>query len=268
MFGRFGVWRRDDQWTTDPALAAELEELGFGALWVGGSWSSDLGGARRLLEVTSSIMVATGIVNMWTADATEVSRSFHRLGTDRFVLGVGAGHRELNPRYDKPYETLVSYLDTLDVPAGRVVLAALGPRMLALAAARTLGAHPYLTTVGHTARARALLGGKLLAPEVTVVVDEDPLRARATAREFVGQHFQFPNYTRNLRRLGYTDADFAGGGSDRLIDDVVAWGAPERIAARLGEHLDAGADHLALQSLNGHYAELARTLFGQATRSA
>jgi probable F420-dependent oxidoreductase len=152
----------------------------------------------------------------------------------------------------------VSYLDRLDVPADRLVLAALGPKVLELAAGRTAGAHPYLVPVEHTAEARKALGDKLLAPEVTVVVEEDPEAARAIAREKLALYFGLTNYTNNWQRYGFTEEDIKG--SDRLIDALVAHGSPDQVAAKLHAHVDAGADHVAVQSLNGHYAELAGAL--------
>jgi probable F420-dependent oxidoreductase len=195
---------------------------------------------------------------VWQSEPEEVSAEFHRLASDRFLLGVGVGHRQIDQAYEKPYDKLVSYLDRLDVPADRLVLAALGPKVLKLAADRTAGAHPYLVPVEHTAEARKALGGKLLAPEVTVVVDEDPVAARALAREKLSFYFSLTNYTNNWQRYGFTEEDIKG--SDRLIDALVAHGSPDQVAAKLHAHVDAGADHVAVQSLNGHYAELAGAL--------
>ncbi|GLZ33248.1 LLM class F420-dependent oxidoreductase [Lentzea sp. NBRC 105346] len=259
MFGEYGVWLRQDVWVERPDLAAELEEQGFGTVWVGGSPEGDLVVPEQLLGHTRTITVATGIVNVWTAGAADVTRSFHRVGNDRLVLGVGAGHH-VNRGYTKPYTKLVSYLDELDVPSSRLVLAALGPKVLRLAAERTAGAHPYLGPRTHTELARSVIGDRELAPEVTVVVEDDPVPARAAAREFLKTYLALPNYTNNWLRHGFTEADFANGGSDRLVDELIAWGTPEEIAARLEEHRRLGASHVAVQSLNGHYDLLAKAL--------
>jgi probable F420-dependent oxidoreductase len=253
--GRFGVWRRSSDVT--PELAVGLEELGYGTLWLGGSPAADLAAVDDLLDATTSLTLATGIVNIWSSDAHEVARSFARIDArrpGRFLLGVGAGHREATREYSSPYETLRSYVDVLrteGVPAESLVLAALGPRVLRLAAERTAGAHPYLVPPEHTRRAREIMGrGALLAPEQKVVVEADPGRARAIARPAVqNPYLGLTNYTNNLRRLGWGDDDLADGGSDALIDALVAHGPVDRVAERLTEHLDAGADHVAVQLL-------------------
>jgi probable F420-dependent oxidoreductase len=271
--GRFGVWRGTPQVT--PELAVELERLGYGALWLGGSPAAELAIVDRLLAATSTLAVGTSIVNMWQSDPDVVARSYARIEAGypgRFVLGVGAGHREATPEYASPYETLVTYVDRLlaaGVPAERLVLAALGPKVLALAADRTAGAIPYLVPPEHTRRAREILGpDKLLAPEHKVVLDADTHRARALgARRVRTPYLNLVNYTSNLRRLGYAGEDLNYGGSDRLIDELVAHGAPEQVAAQLGAHLRAGADHVCVQLLTEadtdpvpQYAELARAL--------
>jgi probable F420-dependent oxidoreductase len=271
--GRFGVWRGTPQVT--PELAADLEQLGYGALWLGGSPAADLTIVDRLLAATSTLVVGTSIVNMWQADPAVVAQSYARIEAaypDRFVLGVGAGHREATPEYVSPYETLVTYVDRLlaaGVPADRLVLAALGPRVLKLAADRAAGAIPYLVPPEHTRLAREILGpDKLLAPEHKVVLDADPQRGRALgARRVRTPYLGLVNYTSNLRRLGFTDEDLANGGSDRLVDALVAHGSPEQVAAQLTAHLDAGADHVCVQLLTEsgvdpgpQYAELARAL--------
>src|SRR6185437_5392027 len=180
-------------------------------------------------RATSTIVVATAIVNMWTNDADEVAASYRRLTSrygDRVLLGVGIGHPEANSDYRQPYVTMVDYLDRLDaggVPPDRRILAALGPRALRLAAARTLGTHPYLVVPEHTREARGMLGpGVVIAPEQTVVIEADPNTARDIGRAFVSNpYLQLVNYTNNFRRYGYTDADLEGGGSDRLVDALV-----------------------------------------------
>jgi probable F420-dependent oxidoreductase len=253
--GRYGIWRRLGN--LDPALAAEIEAAGYGAIWVGGSPPADLRDVEALLAGTEHIAVATGIVNMWTSPAAEVAESYHRIAAaypGRFLLGVGIGHPEATAEYRSPYATILAYLDELDarqVPKEGRALAALGPKVLAVAAERTAGAHPYLTTPEHTRVARELVGpGVLIAPEHKVVLEADPDRARAIGRPAVARpYLQLRNYTSNLRNLGYTDADLADDGSDRLIDALVAHGDPSAVAARLTEHLDAGADHVCAQVL-------------------
>ena len=254
QLGRFGIWRGEGQVT--PELAVSIEELGFGALWLG-SAAGDLAAAEEFLAATTTLIVATGIVNMWQYEPHQVAASFRRVEDrfpGRFLLGVGAGHPEVTQQYAQPYDTLSRYVDTLladGVPAGSLVLAALGPKVLRLAAERTAGAHPYLVTPDYTRQARKILGpGPLLAPEQKVVVSPDAGQARAIGRSRVQQpYLGLANYTANLRRLGWTDADLSGGGSDALIDALVAHGSAAQVAARLTEHLDAGADHVSIQLL-------------------
>lgn len=239
------------------ATAKAIEDLGYGTIWVGGSPPADLQAVEKILQATNTITVATGIVNIWTAAAGDIADTYHRLEKQypgRFVLGVGVGHPEqpgLN--YNKPYSSLVEYLDALDergVPANRRVLAALGPKVLELSAARSAGAHPYLTTPQHTRQAREQLGDALLAPEQKIVLDTDPERARIPGRDAVDNpYLHLQNYVNNLKRLGYTDADIGDGGSDALIDALVAHGDARYVAERLNEHLTAGADHVAIQVL-------------------
>jgi probable F420-dependent oxidoreductase len=269
QLGRFGVWRGERQAT--PELAASIEELGFGALWLG-SASGDLAAAEEFLAATTTLIVATGIVNMWQYEPHLVAASFQRVEErfpGRFLLGVGAGHPEMTQHYAKPYDMLTRYVETLlgdGVPADSLVLAALGPKVLRLAAERTAGAHPYLVTTGYTAESRKILGpGPLLAPEQKVVIGTDPERARATGRSRVEKpYLGLANYTANLRRLGWTDADLSGGGSDALIDALAVHGSAAQVVTRLTEHLDAGADHVSIQLLTepgadpaGGYRELA-----------
>ena len=252
--GRFGIWRSASLVT--PELAAGIERLGFGALWLGSSPAGDLIQAEELLDATTTLTLATSIVNMWQDQPEDVAGSFARLQRrypDRFLLGVGAGHREATQQYARPYETLARYVDVLlagGVPRDSLVLAALGPKVLGLARDRAAGAIPYLVPPGHTRQARAVLGpGPLLAPEHMVVLDTDPDRARALGRTRVQSHLGLVNYTSNLRRLGWTDDDLSGSGSDALIDALVAQGSPAEIAAQLTRHLDAGADHVCLHLL-------------------
>jgi probable F420-dependent oxidoreductase len=253
--GRWGVWRGAAQVTLQ--LAAEVEQAGFGALWLGGSPDGDLALAEELLGATQALTVGTSIVNMWKDGPHEVARSFARLQErfpDRFVLGVGAGHREATQQYERPYDTLAAYVDTLlgdGVPRDSLVLAALGPRVLRLSRDRTGGAIPYLVPPEHTRLARDILGpGPLLAPEHKVVLDTDTERARGLGRARVqNPYLGLVNYTSNLRRLGWSDADLGDGGSDALVDALVAHGSAEQVAAQLSQHLEAGADHVAVQLL-------------------
>jgi probable F420-dependent oxidoreductase len=275
QLGRYGVFRRHS--LLSPGLATTLERLGYGAIWVGGSPEGGLRVIEDLLDATTTITLATGIVNIWTADAPTVAASYHRIEArhpGRFLLGVGVGHPESTSDYRRPYAAVVSYLDELDaagVPDDRRVLAALGPRMLRLSAERSAGAHPYLTTPEHTRRAREILGPTpLLAPEQHVVVEPNPVAARAIGRPAVAKpYLGLTNYTSNLRTLGFDDADLAGDGSDRLIDALVAHGDPAAVAARLQQHLDAGADHVPVNLLTAPGADpvsgftaLAEVLFG------
>jgi probable F420-dependent oxidoreductase len=250
--GRYGIWEMK---ALSPQLAVEAEALGYGTIWIGGSPSGDLALAESMLDATRRIVVATGIVNMWKTPAQEAAASYHRIAAkhpDRFLLGVGIGHPEQSSAYRSPYATMVDYLDQLDeagVPVAGRALAALGPKALRLAADRTAGAHPYLTTPEHTREARTLVGdGVLLAPEQKVVLDTDPERARALGRPFVDSpYLHLVNYRSNLLRLGWTEADLDDGGSDALIDALVAHGDAATVAARLTAHLDAGADHVCAQ---------------------
>ena len=254
--GRFGVFLPTRSIT--PELAKKIESLGYGAVWVGGSPDADLGWVDPALAQTASLQLATGIVNIWSAPAPAVAESYVRIESaypGRFLLGIGAGHREHTEEYVKPYDALVSYLDELDaavVPTSRRVLAALGPRVLRLAAQRSAGAHPYLTTPEHTAKARELVGNSVfLAPEHKVVLTTDVAEARAIGRETVDHYFGLSNYVNNWLRLGFTQDDVTKPGSDRLIDAVVAYGTPAAIARRLNEHVAAGADHVAIQVVGG-----------------
>ena len=267
--GTVGIWRHPSGLT--PELAAEVEALGYGAIWVGGSPPGDLGVAEQLLDTTEHIVIATGIVNVWKDDAATVSASYHRITArhpDRFLLGLGIGHPEATQEYQKPYAKLVSYLDQLDelkVPAAGRVLAALGPRVLRLSAERAAGAHPYLVTPEHTRRAREILGaGPLLAPEQKLVFETDPERARAIARPRVQKpYLGLTNYLSNLRKLGWTDADLADGGSDALIDALAVHGDAAAIARGVTAHLEAGADHVAAQILDRDPLPALRALAGQ-----
>lgn len=232
-------------------LGAELEELGYGALWLAAA-KADLSLAEPVLGATHNLVFATGIINIWTEPAADLVEAYraspHR---DRLLLGVGAGHPEGNSAqgYGTPLTATERYLDELEgIPRERLALAALGPKMLRLAAERTAGPHPYLVTPEHTASARNAIGaGPMLAVEQKVVLDTEPSSARETARGGVRNYLGLRNYAKNLRRLGFTDADFADGGSDRLVDALVGWGDEAAISRRVAEHLDAGASHVAVQ---------------------
>jgi probable F420-dependent oxidoreductase len=265
--GRYGIWRMLRN--TTPAMATEVERLGYGAIWVGGSPTGDLVEVEALLDATERIPVVTGIVNMWREEAETVATSYHRLAEkhpDRFLLGVGIGHPEATAEYREPLEKIHDYLDRLDaaeVPRDRMLLAALGPRALRIAAERTAGAHPYLTTPAHTAFAREVMGeGPLLAPEHKVVLDSDP--GRVVAREMVSRYLARANYRNNLIRSGWTEADLADDGSDELVDALVLQGTAEQVATRLENHLEAGADHVGIQVLDNDpipsYRRLAEVL--------
>jgi probable F420-dependent oxidoreductase len=253
--GRYGVWTFG---APKPEQAAEIEKLGYGAVWIGGSPAGDLEYVEPLLDATESLQVATGIVNVWTAPAEQVAEAYHRIEDKypgRFLLGIGIGHPEHTEEYRKPYDVLVEYLDVLDgkkVPTSRRVIAALGPKVLKLAAQRSAGAHPYLTTPQHTGEARNILGPTVfLAPEHKVVLARDAEASRKIGRETVDFYLNLSNYLNNWKRLGFTDEDIAKPGSDRLIDAVVAHGTPDDIAKALNEHREAGADHVAIQVLGG-----------------
>ena len=267
--GRVGIWAFLD---APPApqvrdIAAELEALGYGALWVPETVGRDpFVLAEMLLASTSTMKVATGIASIWARDSVTMSSTSKTLGEGhpgRFVLGLGVSHARMvegirGREYRTPLATMRAYLDAMDtafytgpVPEPPVprILAALGPRMLALARDRADGAHPYFTTPEHTAVARDVLGeGPLLAPEQTVVVSDDPDEARQVARGFASGYLGLPNYANNLRRLGFTEDDIEGV-SDRVVDATIAWGKPDTIRARVLAHLDAGADHVCVQVL-------------------
>ncbi|MGH8915646.1 MAG: LLM class F420-dependent oxidoreductase [Acidimicrobiia bacterium] len=268
--GSYGVWRMISAIT--PELAEQVEGLGYGAIWVGGSPKGDLESVEALLEGTERIPVATGIVNMWRENAETVSASYRRVvekHPGRFLLGVGIGHREATEGWARPFDKINDYLDRLDhagVLRDDIVLAALGPRALRMARERTRGAHPYLTTPHHTRFAREVLGeGRLLAPEQKVVLDPEPERARSVGRPVVTRYLDRVNYRNNLLREGWTEDDFVDGGSDRLVDALVLHGTAEQVAAGLAAHLEAGADHVGVHVLGEDpleaYRELSRVLF-------
>jgi probable F420-dependent oxidoreductase len=260
--GRYGVWSAGLR-SEDPArageraeAAAELEELGYRAVWLGGSSSAR--NAAPLLAATTTLTVGTSIQSIWDYEAVDSAASFAELEAahpGRFILGLGVSHARLVAQYRRPYSSLVAYLDALDeagVPAERRLLAALGPKTLELSRDRAAGAVPYLVTPEHTAQARELLGEEpLLAPELGVVLESDPERARTLAREALGFYLTLSNYTNSFLRLGFTEDDLADGGSDRLVDALFAWGGEKEIRARIDAFVEAGADHVALQVING-----------------
>lgn len=268
--GTIGIWMPHRFGTS---AVAEMEALGYGTLWLGGSPSVE--DARPFLEASTTMTIATGILNVWqhepadvAAAHTEVSAAF----PGRFVLGIGIGHPEATSDYTKPLATMRAFFDGLDaaprpVPTTERAAAALGPKMLDLAAERSLGTHPYFTTPEHTRFARERVGGDaLVAPELAVVVEPDVETAREIARGYAKLYLGLKNYTNNLLRFGFTEKDLGDGGSDRLIDAVVPHGSPEQVAEAVQEHLAAGADHVCVQPL-GHgqppvedYRALARVL--------
>jgi probable F420-dependent oxidoreductase len=250
--GTVGVWRGVND--TPPALARTIEDLGYGTVWLGGSPGSALREAEELLDATTRLQVATGVVNIWKSDPDELAGSYHRIQgrhAGRLLLGIGSGHSEASPERARPIEAMGRYLDVLDahgVPVGARVLSALGPRMLAMAAERSAGTHPYLTVPAQTREAREFLGpDALIAPEQTVVLDADPDSARRSARAFLRHYLELENYTRTMRRAGFSAEDLAGEGSDELIDAIVVHGDARALAAAVAAHLDAGADHVCVQ---------------------
>ncbi|MBF9348487.1 LLM class F420-dependent oxidoreductase [Mycobacteroides chelonae] len=250
---KYGIWKGGP---VTPEQAKAIEDLGYGSVWIGGVFTSDLAYVEPLLEATENLTVASGIVNIWTSPVDEIAASFNRIEAaypGRFLLGVGAGHPEASAEYRKPYDALVEYLDGLDaagVPKQRRALAALGPKVLRLSADRTAGAHPYLTTPEHTREARQIIGpDALLIPEHKVVLSTDAQSAREIGRRTVDFYLQLSNYVNNWKRLGFSDEDVTSPGSDAFIDAVVAHGTAEEIAARLHEHLDAGANQVLIQVL-------------------
>jgi probable F420-dependent oxidoreductase len=238
--------------------AAELESLGYGGVWIGGSPPDELDLVEAILAATSSIVVGTSIVDMWRSDPRALSASHVRIRgrfPGRFYLGVGAGHaptaESLGQQYVRPLSKLQSFVAALNgVPREELLLAALGPKALEAAREIANGALPYLVPPAHTTDARKILGSdRLLIPEQKVFLGADPAQARAAGRRIAENYLVMPNYLNNLRRYGFTDDDFADGGSDRLIDTVLVWGDEDSVRAGLTAHLDAGADQVAVQAV-------------------
>ncbi len=256
--GQFGIWTTYRRIGEDRAgeAARLVEELGYSVFWLGGS--PRLPSVRPLLEATQGLVIATSIVNIWAYDPARLAAEYTALERDfpgRLLVGIGVGHPEATSDYSRPLSAMRAFLDGLDaaeppLPRDRRCLAALAPKMLALSAERSLGAIPYFVPVEHTSVARARLGaGPLLVPELAYVLDTDAERARTTAREYARPYLGMSNYTNNLLALGSTGEDLAGDGSDHLIDAVIPHGTAGEIAAVVRAHLDAGADHVAVQAL-------------------
>jgi probable F420-dependent oxidoreductase len=262
--GKLGVWSigiRQVADTTVLAAAAELERLGYGTIWYSaGSGTRGFDIARALLQVTSHVTVATGITSIWATTAIQSAEGFDELERavpGRFLLGLGVSHAPMVNHgapgsYRRPVETMARYLGELAVPAQRRVVAALGPKMLDLAQKESIGTLPYLVTPEMTASTRARVRpGFLVAVEQGVVLETDPARARAHARQHLSGYLKLPNYVNNWLRCGYRPEDVADGGSDRLVDDLVAWGDARAVGARIRAHYAAGADHVCVQVLGG-----------------
>ncbi len=267
--GRLGVWAALDALTAPEAaaFAQRVEAWGYSALWTPEAVGRDPFSLIGFLAAqTESLVLATGIANIYARDPMtmkSVLKTLGELAPGRFVLGIGVSHEHLVKRvrghdYTKPLSTMRAYLDALDgalymgaEPAEEapIVLAALRDKMLGLAASRTRGAHPYLTPAAHTARAREIMGPDAwICPEQMVLLETDPAKARQVARAHLKVYVGLPNYQNNLKQFGFTDADFADGGSDALVDGVVAWGDVAAIRARIQAHWDAGADHVCIQA--------------------
>lgn len=271
ILGKLGVWAGLDGMTAKDALAfaQRLEKLGYKTLWTPESRGRNvLVNAAWLLSGTSTLNIATGIANIYARDAVAMAnaqRGLNEQSGNRFLLGLGVSHKPLvstmrGHAYGKPVATMRAYLEAMRAApyqapqpseTPRTVLAALGPKMLELAAEMSDGAHPYCVTPEHTAEARKILGpNKLLCPEVMVLLETEPTKARAAGRTALSQYLQLENYVNNWRRLGFTDDDFSGGGSDRFVDANIAWGDESAIRKRLQLFWDAGADHVCMQSIH------------------
>ena len=269
QIGRVGVWSMELRFGDAAAIdeaAAELDELGYGALWIpGGIDDAVLSDVDRLLSATRRIVIATGIINIWKQEASDVAAWWKGQSADRQArvwLGIGVSHAPIiGEGWMKPVAKVRSWIDQAEaagLPEDAMCVAALGPKMMALAGKRTGGAHPYLVDPGHTAESRGILGpGKVLAPEQGVVLESDPAKARALVREALAMYLTLPNYTNSWRRLGYSEEDIATV-SDRLVDGIFAWGSAAQIAERVKAHHDAGADHVCIQAITGAGIDSAR----------
>jgi probable F420-dependent oxidoreductase len=261
-FGRFGVWASNRLWPKDAGevaeVAVELESLGYGSVWIGGS-PQELTLPAAILAATRRLVVGTSIIDVWRSDAATVSAEHARLRDrfpGRFYLGLGSGHAPIveatGQKYVRPVSKLRSFAASLSTPAAERLFAALGPKALEAARELSGGALPYLVPPAHTADARRILGpDRLLIPEQKIFLGTDTAQARAVGRDGIGRYLQLPNYLNNLRRYGLTDDDFAGEGSDRWVDTLVVWGDDEAIRKGVNAHLEAGADHVAIQALSG-----------------
>ena len=260
MNGRYGIWVSRRLWPEDgnevASAAQELESLGFGSVWIGGSPPDDLQLPEAILAATNRLVVGTSIVDIWRSNGDVLAASHDRVRRQfpgRFYLGVGSGHaptaEELGQLYVKPLTKLRDFLTEKlhHVPAEERMIAALGPKALQAAAELTAGALPYLMPPQHTADARRILGpDRLLIPEQKVFPGTDPVQAREVARQVLRSYLQLPNYTTALRRYGMTEQDLAGDGSDRFVDSAVVWGDAEAVRRGVDAHLEAGADHVAI----------------------
>lgn len=282
--GRYGVWVGRQQWPEDAnvlaSAAQEVESLGYGAVWIGGSPPDDLALAESILSATSNLVVGTSIVDIWRSKGEDLAASQARLSNHfpgRFYLGVGSGHaptaEALGQAYVKPLSKLRDFLTGKlgGIPQDELLIAALGPKALEAARELTAGALPYLVPPQHTADARAILGpDRLLVPEQKVFIGTDPVKAREVARHRLNPYLAMPNYTNMLRRYGFGDEDFAGEGSDKLVDTAIIWGDSSVVRAGIDAHVTAGADHVAVQVLSedlsphlplAEWRTLAETLF-------
>jgi len=265
--GRIGVWSMELRFGDAKqagAAAAELDELGYGTLWIPGGVGGDItGDIDRLLDATQKVTIATGILNIWMHDPAEIASWWKKLPDarqERVFLGLGVSHAHLvGQAYERPLSAMTSWLDRLDaegLPAGARCLAALGPKMQALARDRSAGIHPYLISPDHTKAAREVLGqGSVLAPEQGIVLDSDPASAREKARGALSHYLQYPNYRNSWLRLGFSVEEIDAM-SDRLVDSLFAWGDEAAIAARLDQHWAAGADHVCVQAITGKGLEI------------
>jgi probable F420-dependent oxidoreductase len=259
-FGNYGAWTSFHRIGAENAgeAARAVEDAGLGTIWIGGS--PRLAEMRPLLEGSEKLVVGTSIVNIWGYDPADLVAEYAALEADfpgRVCVGIGVGHPEATSDYKRPLSNLEAFLDGIDaaaapIPIDRRIIAALGPKMLAMSAARSLGTIPYFTSVDHTRFSRETVGpDALVVPEIACVIDEDVERARTTAREYAAMYLRLSNYTNALLEHGFEQADIEDGGSDRLIDHVIPHGTAADIAAVAHAHVEAGADHVAVQTIGG-----------------